>query len=75
MHIITPAPLNETDRVGAVGDDAAGKNQSTLVNEPYPGTATDVKRMHVNGRKLTGPWMECNHTGCILPREHRGDHA
>ena len=68
-------PINDTELCCERPTHADPKHESTLRNYAYPGSATVVTWLHDDRRNFTGPWIECVHPGCILPSNHRGDHA
>lgn len=54
------------------GDD---RHQGALRDYAYPASTTEVVWYQADRRTFTGDWIECPRRGCVLPANHRGDHA
>lgn len=52
-----------------------GMHESTLRDYAYPGSETVVSWAEDDRRTFRGDWIECVQPNCILPANHRGNHA
>ena len=68
-------PINDTELRCEMATHADPKHVSTLRDYAFPGSATVVQWLDDDRRNFTGPWVECIRPGCILPSNHRGEHA
>lgn len=51
------------------------KHESVLRDYAYPGSETVLAWMETDRRNFRGDWRPCLFPTCILPANHRGDHA
>jgi len=72
-------PINDTELrcelVAHVDRKHVSKHVSTLRDYDGPGSVTVVTWLDDDRRNFTGPWVECLRPGCVLPSNHRGEHA
>lgn len=52
-----------------------GSHQSVLRDYAFPGSATTIHWDEQDRRNFRGDWFHCNAPACILPLNHRGNHA
>ena len=51
------------------------KHMSTLKNYAYKGSSSNIYWLEKDRRTFRGDWASCEYTNCVLPNEHRGNHA
>ena len=52
-----------------------GSHAGVLRDYAFPGSATVINWQESDRRNFTGDWIECPTQPCVLPANHRGEHA
>lgn len=56
-------------------DRLTNDHAAVLRNYAYPGSETRISWQDSDRRTFTGDWVECPVQPCVLPANHRGEHA
>lgn len=74
-----PARIRPTEAIGVIAclepDGHGPQHQGVIADFAYPGSRTRLTWLDSDRRNFTGDWIKCPHGSCLLPANHRGDHA
>lgn len=62
----------QCERTHVIDDD---RHAGVIRDYAYPGSQTVLTWFDDDRRSFSGEWVECPVSPCILPANHRGDHA
>ncbi len=72
---IRPFP-DDTEFTCSLPDHGSDINhRTTLKDQTYPGSVTDLVWFEEDRRNFRGDWANCTSKICVLPEGHHGNHA